>query len=1508
MERKSKKIAVFILSVLLTFFVGLALMIASAPKKTFGYQNDGYVYLSDLYPSEKSVVFYDNIAIDMDYPNGNPSSWSNKEISLLVNGTRNSFSKGIVIQANGSATYDIENMKVTRFSAKVGVSANGGTCQFVVKVDGETKFTSSVLNYNSNVEEIDVSIPDGAKSLTIEVQDGGDNADNDHGAFAEPKLYCGYADLSDVSPVRVVNGYNPVTFNESKKLINSIGQGDDGSYLTKPTFQKTINAHANSEVEYDIEGMSVKKFTTMFGINADTSGGNGVVFTVKADGVEMASKTILSQEQFGFFSINVPDNAKKITLIASDNGNLDYDHAIWVNPRIYNFTSNFVDKLEIAIDSQIVEPNDNFKVGVNFLDAFGAKINSEDYAYSLESSDSSIVKINADGMATALKGGAVNITATATIDNKQLSVVKEVIVMADDNSIAITSPNGKSQIQIVHSTITGKLFYRLFQDGDNVVELSSIGQNTSIGDLSEGLEFVSVSKVEEINDTYQMFGGKKDYYTDHCFTKSMTLSKNGVLLTVEARVYDDGGAFRFIVTPIDDEEYTLYSVGTEYGEKTTMSVPKNSTVWSTIMPSTTGKCSPHEQLGEETVMKYFDSMRVVPFMYKTPQGTYVYVTEAGMNGQYAGVILRSIDSLSMRFSLSNQQQEDIKVSGKYTSSWRTFATGTLQMVYATEIIENVSDPCKIEDTSWITPGVTSWSWMEGVNNYWSQGGSTNSSLNAFDMQQGLQRDKETIKKYIDLSVEMGWEYFCMDDGWQPYISLDEARKKGYTINEWANFSYYYDGFFDWTQEVCDYAKERGIGLIAWIHTGIMDTEEKMDNLFSALSNFGIKGIKVDFFDSEEQWIIDLWQLIYKKAAQYKLLVNVHGANKPTGERRTWPNVINREAIFGEEMNKTLSSNMVIQAVLRSICGPADFTPYFYPVGGESDIYMSGQIALPIIYESGITCFASAASDYEKLTQEMKFFYTDFPEAWDESIFLSGEVGRNVSVARKGRDIERWYVGGLTVNARTDTIDCSFLDANRNYNAYIYYGGDKKTTLEYKIESVTSKSKINVSAIANGGYAILIAPTEYSNGYEIVYSSLSGAKYKLNKYIARAKGLQSSVYTATSFNEVVLLLNEATTLYNSSSATVFQLNEKSLELKQAMEKVVKVGNAENLQTKLAEAKKLNGANYSLATYSVLANAITEVEALNFNDLTQTEIDGYITKLDDAINALIRVYGVTVSNEANKGSITGVSDGSSYEDGDELTITITAKEDYKIKSIKLNDGFLTITNSKVMTFTHIVTNETTLQVEYEEEVKLYAVTVNDEPSKGSVTGVVGGALYEDGTKLTIGVIANEGYVIKNIKVNGNTVTVTNSKAMTFTHTVTNETILQVEYEEEVKSYTVTVINDDSQGSISGVENKTYTEGTVLDIKVSAKDGYTIKSIVFGSKEIKFSSPVEISFSEKVNAEVTIVVIYEKEVVQEQPSADNGGGCGCGSSIGGVSTIALSLIALACASVLIFKRKEN
>ena len=178
----------------------------------------------------------------------------------------------------------------------------------------------------------------------------------------------------------------------------------------------------------------------------------------------------------------------------------------------------------------------------------------------------------------------------------------------------------------------------------------------------------------------------------------------------------------------------------------------------------------------------------------------------------------------------------------------------------TQLAENLCPPSEISDDSWIRPGIADWTWFNGDP--------TN--------------DPAVYKEYIDFAAEMDWQYILLDEGWQPLKSNIDGRKS-------------YEGLSYWTQEVLDYASSKGIGVFVWAPYWDLDTPEKRERL-AEWADMGIKGVKIDFFNSETQETLALCDEITEEAARLRLMVNLHGCNKPSGERRTYPNLITREGV------------------------------------------------------------------------------------------------------------------------------------------------------------------------------------------------------------------------------------------------------------------------------------------------------------------------------------------------------------------------------------------------------------------------------------------------------------------------------------------------------------------------------------------------------------------------------------------------------------------------------------
>ena len=249
---------------------------------------------------------------------------------------------------------------------------------------------------------------------------------------------------------------------------------------------------------------------------------------------------------------------------------------------------------------------------------------------------------------------------------------------------------------------------------------------------------------------------------------------------------------------------------------------------------------------------------------------------------------------------------------------------------------------------------------------------------------------EYYKKYIDFAVEMGWKYQLLDEGWQP---------RGNT----AAGEHEYEGYYDWMPDLIEYAAEKGVGLIVWARKANLTDDDYRQKLFKEWADMGIKGIKPDFFDSQDQETIQLIEKMMAETAENHMLINVHGAGKPTGERRTWPHAIAREAVRGAEayaVDNIETWGAVMDAhhncslpFVRGAVGPMDYTPMVsYGANDNLTNHNPGRFtvahmtALPVIYECGLQCLADKPDVY-CAHPGYEHYFKNMPSEWDEGCLL-----------------------------------------------------------------------------------------------------------------------------------------------------------------------------------------------------------------------------------------------------------------------------------------------------------------------------------------------------------------------------------------------------------------------------------------------------------------------------------------------------------------------------------------
>ena len=1416
-------------------------------------QEANFLYLSDFPYSYKDYQdYYDNFSINQAFPLADGSL---VPLALKVDGATQTFEKGLCFQANCKYGWDISGTGAYRLTGLVGINQRDALAYdregtVVVKInyrmnggDDVNLKTTDVLTRNTDAIPLDINIPYGASNISIVVEDGGDGNAFDNATLADLKLYCDYAYLSDMTTSATDIGFGDLlndTVLEGKSTLFNVITEPSVTHSVDTYFDKCVFMHASSSAEYDVSGMNATVFSAFVGI-VSTKTANYVqnaTFNVKAssDGTNftlLQALTMSRTDQMGRIQVNIPANTVKIR-VETSTSNTNSAHTVYCMPRVFANTPYATRAISLT------SSNDSLKVGETanislYSCSYGSIVKKASNAsFSISSNNTGIVTVddNAKTIKAVGEGEAI-IETTYTEGSVTISTNMKVLVgSASSNAnkqMELASPDGNTKLIVTLNN--SWIDYSAVKNGKLFVEKSRIGlNNTSLGDFTNGFTYRSMTSKTLIDETYKTYSGKFLSNRDYCYEQSITFAHGSDLFTVVGRAYNDGVAFRYIIQKADGGEFTVTD------EDTQITIPFFSRFYSCVMPDTTGKTYTHEQTASETMISQFGGLKTIPFMYKTPDGLYCLMTEADLTGNYWGSCVTSIYTKTMKLNHSAQQTGAVTLNGQAKLPWRVFIAGTLEEVIKSQMVENVATRADTSGTDWdwVEAGVTAWSWMSGLN--------APSTGNWFSPTygQGYQGNPEAIKKYIDLAAEMGWKYFIMDEGWQPWVAKAnknnvlnytgdydrEEIKPGY-----QNFDRWYEGVYDWMtskskywtqgyestvtytagsytgEKIIDYANRKGVKLIAWLHTGICDTPTRMDRVFSMLQDIGIAGIKIDFFDSENQATMEIYQELYQKTAQYHLLGNFHGSNKPSGERVTYPNVTNREAINGEENNNTRINQHSILAYVRGTVGPTDLTPYVTTVG-KGDTNMASQMAFSVIYESGMTCFASTADEYLALSDDIKYYYRNFPGRWADLKLLSGEVGENMSIARKTAD-GKWYIGSISETSRTDTFSLDFLDSGENYIAHVYTDKADRKSVDCEIKTLKSTDTLSLSQRANGGYVVVLVKESAEKEYDINKASVSNGTISTNVSSAKQGDIVTVSATPNEGYELVSITVDGKAI----SGNTFTMPASDVTVSatfRAIEYTITTASVSNgtLNTNVSKATKgttvtvtaTPSAGYKLASITVNGTVISG------NTFTMPASAVTVSATFTAIE-----YTITTASVSNGTLSTNVSKATI---GTMITVTATPSAGYELESITVN-GTAISGNTFTMPAGNVTVSATFKAIEY---------TITH---LGSVNGklIISATKATVGQTITITTIPDEGYVLQEIKLNGKTFSGTS-----FTMPAHNVTIGAIF---KAIEYTVTTASV-SNGTLS-VDVTKAAKGTTVTVTATANTGYKLASITVNGSAI-------------------------------------------------------------------------
>lgn len=629
-------------------------------------------------------------------------------------------------------------------------------------------------------------------------------------------------------------------------------------------------------------------------------------------------------------------------------------------------------------------------------------------------------------------------------------------------SFEIKSPNESIQLNVM---IDDGIFWSASLNGDVIIKEAKIGMDFSFGqDFGTNSQIKDHTVTKKSSIIYPAIPHKDAVIKDD-FVQLVLTFKGKYQLNF--RAYNDGVAYQFVDKSKSDRNVNA--------EKMSLTFPKGA---KSFFPKEDKMYSHNERVYLNKLLAEItsDAFCSLPVVFITDKAKVLF-TETALHN-YPGMFVRgngntTVDAIFPKFVLEvvdNVAQPDrnqtiikegnyiAEVSGNREYPWRVFMISDDDRTFVeSNLTFQLSRSKAIENTEWIKPGKVAWDWYNANNIY------------GVDFKSGL--NTATYKYYIDLASSNKIEYVILDEGWTK--STIEPLDSNPDID---------------IPELMRYGKEKDVGIILWVLWKPLN-----DNLVQILETYkswGAKGIKVDFMQRNDQYMVNSYERIAKECARLELLVDFHGAFKPSGLRRMYPNVINYEGVKGSENNKwskdiTPDHNVTIPFI-RMAAGPMDYTPGAMSNRQKANFAISferpmslgtraHQVAMYVVYEAPLNMLCESPSRYYKEKQTIEFI-AQIPTIWDETIVLHGVIGDYIAVAR--RKGNTWYIGAMTDwTPRKLKLDLSFLKAG-NYKMEVFKDGVNADRFaeDYKMETVevNKSSIITAEMSAGGGWTAIIS--------------------------------------------------------------------------------------------------------------------------------------------------------------------------------------------------------------------------------------------------------------------------------------------------------------------------------------------------------------------------------------------------------------------------------------------------
>ena len=601
----------------------------------------------------------------------------------------------------------------------------------------------------------------------------------------------------------------------------------------------------------------------------------------------------------------------------------------------------------------------------------------------------------------------------------------------------VFSPNGK-----VEWREKADGYAVVYHDGNSeceVLDITDVGMLMKDGG-GKDLKLKTKTPVKAVKDSYTMIGGKRRECSNEANeTTYLYIDNIGRQQSLTVRAYNDGVAFHYALDGLQHTRPTE--------ELTTYRIPEGTKRWMQKWTEPYEEFFPLATTGEKENRRWG-----YPALIQPSDNVFALITEAGIERWNSASSLHNDRNREQYRVVMDENVQN--TTGRWTSPWRVIIVGKLEDVVASTLVTDVSEPCRIGDTSWIKPGSVSWI-------YWAYNHGSN--------------DYQIIRQYVDMAVDMHWPYVLIDAEW-------DEMKNGGSI-----------------EDAIRYALDRGIKPLLWYNSSTawlkawgapgpherLNAPELREREFAWLEKMGVAGVKIDFFAGDKQETMEYCIDLLECAARHHLLVNFHGATIPRGWQRTYPNLMSVEAVYGAEWynnNATLTPKAAAHnATLpftRNVIGPMDYTPCTFSDSQHPHITTHAhELALSVLFESPLLHWADKPESYLAQPRDVRDFMSALPTTWDETRLLGGYPGEWVVMAR--RSGSTWYVTGINGKdtAQTLSFDTSILPKGR-YTLFTDKPGYKgelpaNNPEPWSIKKGKGKAPSKVTCQPRGGFVYVV---------------------------------------------------------------------------------------------------------------------------------------------------------------------------------------------------------------------------------------------------------------------------------------------------------------------------------------------------------------------------------------------------------------------------------------------------